>query len=126
MDFLFEIWPYVEKIGIPLLMVPFGFAFLSLNLYFRDCKILYLMERDIKFHGTLIGKNYSAMQIIGLDAIYYGFKSLSYSQEYLKYRRFKSQIETIRGYRKLYAILFPTIIIISTIGVLINEWIIEA
>lgn len=127
MKFLFDVWPMVEKVGIPLLLVPFGLAFLSLNTYLSQCKVLYLMERDIKFHGSLIGRKYSSLQVIGVNAIHFGLKSHSnYSDTFLKHRRFKSQIEMIRGYRKMYVVVFPTILIIGTIGMIINEWVIDA
>ena len=127
MHFLFEIWPNVEKIGIPLLLIPFGLAIFSLNIYFRECKILYLMERDIKFHDSLTGKSYSSIQITDFNAIYFGFKNLSsYSSMFLRHQRFKSQIETVKGYRKMYSFIFPIIIILGTIGVMINELIIDA
>ena len=98
METLNEIWPYVENIGIPILAAIGGITFFSINYYFRDCKNLYLMETYIKENKSLKGFNYQIMPLIGPNALYYSFKSLSnFDEKYMRIPKFKKQVESIRA-----------------------------
>lgn len=125
MDLIQEYWPTILEIGGSILALIGGVIFFSLNIYFRDCKNLALMKEYISKHDSLHGFYIPRMSFIGVNAFIYAFKSISnYDHKFTKHRKFKSQLELISGYRKLYVTIAPIILLLVLVAFGFNCWII--
>lgn len=126
METLNEIWPFVETYGIPILAVLGGLGFFSLNFHFIDCYNLSLMEDYINKHQSLKGFKEQKFPLIGIFAVFYSFKNLSkLDPELLKIRVFKEKVQSIKGQRKTYAYFFPILLALATVGIALNEIVID-
>jgi len=125
-SFLREIWPYVERIGIPILAIVGGISFISLNFYWRTCYNLRKLEEHIKRNKTTKGFIEKTFPAVGLQDIFYGFKTVSKFDEYsLKTEAFQESLGYIIAFRKFYRIIFPVVISLVVIGITINEIVID-
>ncbi|WP_417590428.1 hypothetical protein [Owenweeksia hongkongensis] len=80
------------------------------------------MERQLKHKGTLKTYNYQAFTRIGISDIFSAFRDLSQiDPDFLKYNKFNEQVALIKSYRQFYRIAIPTILVLATIGIAINE-----
>ena len=119
---LHEIWPYVEKIGVPILAFITGVSFFSLNSYWRTCANLRQLEKYIVANKSVKGYSKKSLPSVGLFDIIYSFKPISkFQAEFLDYKIFQELLNTIITFRKFYKIAFPIIIILAIIGITINE-----
>ncbi len=126
MDFLFKIWPYIEKFGPPFLAFIALITWLSLNFYLIECKNLLLLERYINNHGSTRGFYRRPFPVTGLVTLIYAFKPTStFDKNLLKYKRFREQLENIQKFRKAYKLIFPILIILALVGITINELVID-
>jgi small-conductance mechanosensitive channel len=123
---MIEYWTYIEKFGVPVLAFLGVVLWGSLFFYLQDCKVLKLMETEIKNKNSLIHFNKPTFIFVGISDIFYSFKNISsIEKSYFTHKKFQEQISVIKSYRKIYSYAFPIIILIVTIGILINEIIID-
>lgn len=126
MDTLREIWPYVEVVGPAVLALLIGISFFSLNVYLRSCSTLRAMEKYLDRNNTLSGFIEKPVPSIGLFDLFYAFKPISkLKKAHLQHPEFKSYVDGIKGFRKIYRIVFPLLITLAAIGIGINECIID-
>lgn len=126
LSILEKVWPFVENVGVPILAFIGVLTFGSFMFYLNDIKNLRLMEKQLKLNGTLRNYRYQTLPIIGLREIFYAFKSLSSIElTYLRNKKFQEQVYTVRAYRQYYKVAIPTILALATIGIAINEMVID-
>lgn len=126
MKFLFEIWPWVEKIGIPILAGVAILTFGSLNFYWRTISELKRLEKYIIQKQTTKGFKSKTLPLVGPLDIIFGFLPISkFDKRLSEYQIGLEHINSIKMFRKNYRILFPLVIGLATIGITINELIID-
>ncbi len=124
MEFLKEYWYIVENVGVPILAFVGGISFFSLNFYAVECMELSEMKTLLKRNGNL--KNYKAKGYLGglfnPISIFYIFTFLPNADSpFYENEKFNEQVRTIKSFRKYYSIVFPIVIILTTIGIALNE-----
>ncbi len=80
------------------------------------------MEEHIRKQGNLRGFQVQSFPAVGFTEIFFAFQKYpSIDKRFLTIPNFSRQIETIYGYRRFYRIAIPTILIVTTIGIAVNE-----
>lgn len=126
MKYLNEIWPWVEKIGIPILAIIGLLTFGSLNSYWRTISELRRLERYIIQNNTAKGFKEKSFPVVGLIDIIFGFFPISkFDNRLTKFKLGVEQIESVKMFRKYYRIMFPLVIGLATVGIFINEILID-
>ena len=121
-----NIWYYVENLGVPILAIFGLLTYGSFMFYLIDLKNLRRMENQLSSQGSLTNFKYHHFTFIGLNEIFNAFRRISAIESaYLEDTKIKRQVAIVRGYRKFYKIAIPTIIGLATIGITINELIID-
>ena len=125
-EFLVEIWPYIENIGLPILAIIGGISFFSINFYFQGISELRHMDEYFSKKKTIKGFKSKNIYFIGVFDIIYCFRNLNKLDfDLVKFKRVKAQISYVKMYRNYYKYAFPIIILLIVIGVIINETIIK-
>lgn len=125
-ELLKSIWPIVEQYGVPVLAAAILLTWVSLGLYLRECHQLRQMEKLLKKGLPLQGNIKNSYEPSGLPDLFYAFKNFStINPEFLAHPVFARQIENINYFRTFYRLMIPAILIIGSLGILINEFIID-